>query len=151
MKRVLKLAAMVGLNILAITAVAATPKMPTFFARRDYPGLDSYFVQVADTNGDGIPDLIANEFGYIEVLFGNGNGTFRPGPNSLTSDTATSFFVAANLTGSGPIDLVLASGSGVVVCMGNGTEPFNPACSIRLVTTSRIWRLATSMATASWT
>ena len=66
--------------------------MPTFFARRDYPGLNSYFVQVADTNGDGIPDLIANNFGTIEVQFGNGDGTFRLGPSSsVGGDIGQSF------------------------------------------------------------
>jgi len=42
------------------TAVRAltTPTMPTFFARRDYL-IGSQFIQVADVNGDGIPDLLA--------------------------------------------------------------------------------------------
>jgi hypothetical protein len=93
--------------------------MPTFFARRDYPGLHSTFVQVADTNGDGIPDLIASEQGFIEVLFGNGNGTFRTGQNTNTGVSAPSF-VATHLLGDGKVDLVFPVGNGIAVCTGNG-------------------------------
>jgi hypothetical protein len=62
----------------------ATIKQPKFSARRDYPGLYGEFVQVADTNGDGIPDLMVCEFGSVGVLFGDGDGTFRPGPYNYT-------------------------------------------------------------------
>ena len=82
MKSTFKLAAFVALNLMAITAWAATPKMPTFFARRDYPGLFNFFVQAADTNGDGIPDLISDPLGTVSVLLGNGDGTFRTGPTT---------------------------------------------------------------------
>jgi hypothetical protein len=60
-----------------VAASPVGPKLPTFFARRDYTGLNSEWVQVADTNGDGIPDLIADGEGDIQILFGNGDGTFR--------------------------------------------------------------------------
>ena len=43
MKSTFKLAAFLVLDLMAITARAATPKMPTFFARRDYPGLFKLF------------------------------------------------------------------------------------------------------------
>jgi hypothetical protein len=45
------------LMFLAI-AGAAAPTVPAIFARRDYTGLESYWLQVADTNGDGIVDLV---------------------------------------------------------------------------------------------
>ena len=66
-------AGLVSVYFLASLAAAsgASPTTPTFFARRDYTGLDSTFAQVADTNGDGIPDLISSEDGHITVLFGN--------------------------------------------------------------------------------
>jgi hypothetical protein len=105
-------------------AGAASPKLPTFFARRDYVGLHSYWVQVADTNGDGIPDLIASSLGYIEVLFGDGDGTFRPGPNTLTAAGNALSFIATDLNGDGRVDLVQPNGNSVVVCMGNGDGTF---------------------------
>jgi hypothetical protein len=47
----LQAADLVATVLIAISAQAATPTMATFFARRDYPGLFSNFVQMADTNG----------------------------------------------------------------------------------------------------
>jgi hypothetical protein len=112
---------------------AANQAVPNFFAQRDYTGLNSYWVQVADTNGDGIPDLIANLTGDIEVLFGNGDGTFGPaGADTLTVNLADSF-TATDLNGDGEVDLILAGvssdppyTSGIAVCMGNGGGTFQP-------------------------
>jgi hypothetical protein len=52
-------------------ASAATAAMPTFLARHDYPGLNGSFVQVADTNGDGIPDLLVCELVRIWIHSGS--------------------------------------------------------------------------------
>ena len=111
----------------SLAAAHAAPKMPTFFARRDYPGLLTYFLQVADTNGDGIPDLIVSG-PSLEVLFGNGDGTFRPGPSSKCGGDAVSF-VATSLLGDGKLDLVVQGGNGIVVCAGNGDGTFQSAVS----------------------
>jgi len=113
-------------------ASAATPKMPTFEARRDYAGLYSYWVQVADVNGDGIPDLIGDSSGYMEVLLGNGDGTFSTGPSTLTVVGFSPSFVATDLTGNGGVDLAIVGKSGtesmpqwgVGVCLGNGDGTF---------------------------
>jgi len=102
---------------------AATPTMPTFFARRDYTGLNSNWLQVADTNGDGIPDLIANFMGYVEVLFGNGDGTFRPGPNTLTNVSGATSFVAAPLGRSATLNLVEVD-AGILVAASKGDGTF---------------------------
>jgi hypothetical protein len=73
---------------LAVSAIASlaqtTPMTATFFARRDYQGPSSDPIQVADANGDGIPDVIGNANGFVEVLFGNGDGTLRTGPSTDT-------------------------------------------------------------------
>jgi hypothetical protein len=120
----------IGLLALLGVASGAAPTTPEFFARRDYTGLYSQWVQVGDTNGDGIPDLITNG---IEVLFGNGDGTFRLGPTSVVGPTYTAGFVAAHLGGSGRLDAVFSGGPnglttplGIGVSLGNGDGTFQP-------------------------
>jgi len=118
------------------SAIAAAANGPaTFFARRDYgPGAD--FVQVADVNGDGIPDLVevSGASNEITTLLGNGDGTFRAGPTSkpgLLIQTGGSIVRAIDLNGDGKIDLVIdgaANGmGGIGVCFGNGDGTFQPA------------------------
>lgn len=115
---------------LALLAICegATVATPAFFARRDYPNLGTW-VQVADTNGDGIPDIIASGF---NVFLGNGNGTFRPGLSSSAGMTPSQF-IATDLNGDGAVDFVVVGQfnnqeiSGIGVCFGNGDGTFQPA------------------------
>ena len=130
----LRLGFRLALNLAMVAVVpgiiqAATPLMPTFFARSDYPlPFDSEPLVVGDTNGDGIPDLINLQYGngIVVVQLGNGDGTFRPGPttNTVAGDSLT--FIGADLNGDGIIDLVLNNGTGVVICTGNGDGTFQP-------------------------
>ncbi len=123
----LKLAAFLALNF---AAIAATPTMPTFYARRDYSAASDGQVIVGDTNGDGIPDLVINGSGTIDVMFGNGDGTFRPGPNSYTSVAGIAAFALADVNGDGIVDVVVSGGlyngaaSGIGVSLGNGDGTF---------------------------
>jgi len=137
MKTTLKLAALLALDLMAASVVSltaigstaraqTTPTVPTFFARRDYP-IGSQFIQIADVNGDGIPDLIAFDCGTIIVQFGNGDGTFRSGPNTKTGACGGSAFVAANLNGDGNVDMAISNGNGIVISMGNGDGTFQPS------------------------
>jgi hypothetical protein len=135
MKRMLKLALflafdLMAVNLTAIVGQSATPPMPTFFARRDYL-IGSQFIQAADVNGDGIPDLLAFDVGTIIVQFGNGDGTFRSGPSTQTGagGGGDQGFVPIDLNGDGKIDLVLSAGTGVNVAMGKGDGTFQPSVS----------------------
>ncbi|HUJ22719.1 MAG TPA: VCBS repeat-containing protein, partial [Bryobacteraceae bacterium] len=110
---------------------ASSASTPTFSDRHEYDAPACWepagpVLAVADTNGDGIPDLICSG---ISVLFGNGDGTFRPGPASQV------FFGANNptpvdLNGDGKIDLVVTAGAsvvgpyGIAVTFGNGDGTF---------------------------
>jgi hypothetical protein len=132
MKRNLVLASACVLACLAI-AQAASAAQPTFYARRDYAD-SGRWVAVADTNGDGIPDLIelAGGQGSVEVQFGNGNGTFRQGPKTLTGLGDVLSFGIADLSGNKTVDLVLVGQNqnhafGIGVSLGNGDGTFQPA------------------------
>jgi hypothetical protein len=118
--------------LLACLANAAGADDRTFFARRDYPDFGFNQVAVADTNGDGIPDVIELLGGSVQVLFGNGNGTFSQGPETQTGGGDKSSFAVADLNGDKIADLVLAGQNqnyawGIGVSMGNGDGTFQPA------------------------
>jgi hypothetical protein len=126
-----KLTVFLIFDLMALTIIGSaaraqsTPKMPTFFARRDYP-IGSQFIQIANVNGDGIPDLIALSCQTITVLFGNGDGTFRPGPTTKVAACGGSAFVASDLNGDGNVDLAISTGNGIIISVGNGDGTFQP-------------------------
>ena len=140
-RRIVIVPAVIWCSLAAVRA--ATPQMPTFFARYDYPAASQYSnsVQVADTNGDGIADLIVYEIpeslnpesGYVQVLLGSGNGTFRSGPISQIIGMQSTSFTAADLNGDGKVDLAMAGyyfigreSYGVATSAGNGDGTFQP-------------------------
>src|ERR1700722_784241 len=138
MKSTVKLAAFLVLALTAMNfaAMAATPKAPNFFARRDYPGapgVSSEEVQIGDTNGDGIPDMITENGGYIQVLFGNDDGTFRTGPFTNIPIGSPYAFSSLDVNGDGIKDLVLLDlmtqngTTAVAVCLGKGDGTFSSA------------------------
>ena len=114
----------------ADVANVAEASAPTFYARRDYPD-NGTWIAVADTNGDGTPDVIEwNGQGSVAVLFGSGYGTFRPGPVSHPGMSPLTFAVA-DLNG----DHKALAGTqsetggawGIGVSLGNGDSTFQPA------------------------
>jgi hypothetical protein len=129
MKTVSRRAVILTAHFLAcFTAASAAGITPaTFLARRDYPGLNGAFVQVADTNGDGIPDLLICSSGSIEVLFGSGDGTFRSGPSTNPGLFNGVSFGVADLNGDGNVDVVIPDGNEIGISMGNGDGTFQAA------------------------
>jgi hypothetical protein len=129
MKTTLKLTLFLVLDVSALLVAGgvahgqSAPVMPTFFARRDYPTYNNS-VQVADVNGDGTPDLIADALGTIVVQFGNGDGTFRSGPSTKIGGSIGYGFIVTDLNGDGKLDVAEPEGGALVVAMGNGDGTF---------------------------
>jgi hypothetical protein len=104
----------------------------TFQAQQNFAaGYSPHSVAVADVNGDGKPDLIvANtgsffEPGVVNVLLGNGNGTFQA-QQAVASFRASSESVAVDdVNGDGKPDIAVANqGYPVSVLLANGNGTF---------------------------
>ncbi len=105
-------------------------------------GFVSTSVGIADVNGDGKPDLVVtNEEGQVfgglvDVLLGNGDGTFQPAVTYASGGGDAWSVAVADVNGDGKPDLVVAnvcsksscSTHGVVtVLLGNGNGTFQTA------------------------
>jgi hypothetical protein len=114
-------------SLLLYATAATAGKVPTFLARQDYP-ISGYTV-VADINGDGIPDIVAEMGSTISTLLGKGDGTFRVGPTSQPG-MIIGGFVLIDLNGDGYPDAVMSAaggGTGIGISFGNGDGSFQPA------------------------
>jgi N-acetylneuraminic acid mutarotase len=97
--------------------------------------LDPSALVVGDFNRDGNLDLAVTEYGFnisfqlegeLAIFFGNGDGTFRPGP--VYPLTQPYDITVADFNGDGFLDLAVAdNGANLVrVFMGNGDGTFAP-------------------------
>ena len=85
-------------------------------------------VVIADFNGDDKPDIaVANNYGRLSVLLGNGNGTFQPFTSRrLPNSTGENFLATGDFNGDNVPDLAVANGifSKLTVLTGKGTGKF---------------------------
>jgi hypothetical protein len=86
-------------------------------------------IAVADVNGDGYLDVIAanGNNSTVDVLLGNGDGTFRPQLTNPVGFGASSL-VVGDLNGDGYTDLIVSnSGANTIsILLGNGDGTFKP-------------------------
>jgi len=87
-------------------------------------------IQVADVNGDGIPDLIVTgskgaSTAFTATMLGSGNGYFQtPVETDFAGVHIPPSVVLADLNGDGVLDLAFASGMSVQTLLGNGDGTF---------------------------
>ena len=96
-------------------------------------------VQVADLNGDGIPDLaatclIAGRFGiptgaYLLILPGNGDGTFGTGASYSLGPTPWAALTIADFNQDGKPDVAVATEGTVTVFLNDGKGNLTPILS----------------------
>jgi uncharacterized repeat protein (TIGR01451 family) len=95
------------------------------------------FSQIADLNGDGIPDLFSVLGSFLNVELGNGDGTFRAavssqGPSGQPSVQAPT----GDFNGDGAPDLITFTTTGAWLSLGNGDGTFQPAMNLTALSAS---------------
>ena len=78
---------------------------------------------VADFNGDGKADVLETGTGTLQVLLGNGDGTFQA-PITTASGAALQPIAVADLNDDGKADVVGVFGNSMVVYLSNGDGTF---------------------------
>jgi hypothetical protein len=141
-------ALMVHLTSVVLPAHAQFETRASFFISGSS---DPRFLVVDDFNRDGRPDVavvnvVKNTSGNVEILLGNGDGTFRVGATYPFTAPATTAF-AGSLRDNGIVDLVVgAAGADVVyVLLGNGDGTFQPPISYPTTAESRMIALGDFM------
>jgi hypothetical protein len=103
-------------------------------------GYQADWVEIADINGNGIPDLVVANLcqsggcytdGEAAILMGNGDGTFQPAVAYDSGGSVTYSVAVGDLRGNGILDLVTTSRyapkNTLRVLLGNGDGTFQPA------------------------
>ena len=102
-------------------------------------------IRTADINNDGNLDLIVsfNSMPVISILYGNGDGTFRAGPDIATTyNVGLEGFDLGDFNNDGNIDLAFIECDGGNVCdmramLGNGKGGFTQSYKIQMTGAAR--------------
>ncbi|MBN1417800.1 MAG: VCBS repeat-containing protein [Planctomycetes bacterium] len=78
---------------------------------------------VGDFDGDGHADVAVGVAAEIDLLFGNGDGTFRKPVPSVTGGVFAHRYRAGDLDGDGRSDLIVIGAQYVLVFLGRGIDP----------------------------
>jgi len=99
------------LPILTLALAGAVSARPQFNAPYYCYPVPSYAIRVADVNGDGKQDLIAAVPDGIDVLLGDGHGSFEPASHTSTGEDLRALEVV-DLNADGRLDVVAVNPTG---------------------------------------
>ena len=105
----------------------------------------TWFVAIADVNGDRRPDILAThtEDRWLTVLLGDGRGGFSEASGSPFELGAKSFGVRpADVDRDGHLDVLVAAETGMRVLRGDGRGGFAPAPGSPFATGRGTWKVA---------
>ncbi len=95
-----------------------------------YPTQLSYFLAVADFNGDGNLDIVTADDNLgpstVSVYLGNGDGTFKTPPVVSSTTNPNVFVVVGDFNGDGKPDIAVIDLPYISVLLGNGDGTFGP-------------------------
>ncbi len=105
------------------------------------PGFPVDITQVvnADFNGDGLPDLavIDSDNSTVDILLGNGDGTFTAETTKPPISGIPSYFATGDFNGDGKTDLAVAENGGTIaILLGNGDGTFTASGSVNSASSS---------------
>jgi hypothetical protein len=111
---------------------------PAVYYAIDNSGSESLrWVTAADFNGDGNVDLAVADYlaGYIAVLLGNGDGTFKPPIKTPLNGPSPEFVAVGDFNGDHIPDLATVDRGGTCPCisvlLGNGDGTFQAPTNIK--------------------
>jgi hypothetical protein len=98
----------------------------------DSVGTLAWDLEVADLNGDGVPDIVVTSDSSVAVLLGSGGGAFKPAVTYSSGGSYNWGLAIGDLNRDGKLDLVAAAfcsgiGGCLGVLLGNGDGTFQPA------------------------
>ena len=112
----------------AVVLAAAAQAQPVNFNSSHTVG---YFTDgvndlvTADFNGDGKPDILASSPHQLQVLLGNGDGTFTTLAPFTATDYEGNSVAVGDFNGDGKLDLAVTTSANVIaVMLGNGDGTF---------------------------
>ena len=131
--------------VVAVGGTGSTPAVSVFLGKGDGTfqaplgsgsGIDSWYITVGDFNGDGKQDVAIGGYDnttshpVIQILLGNGDGTFSTGQNIVVSAIPNSI-ASGDFNGDGKLDLAIVSDK-VYFYQGAGNGTFTASTTVTM-------------------